>query len=549
MMENLEPKKERSPIESLKFQRKSDYKKFINFIKKETKELKGITEPKEDKLKSILKVGGGGLGFLAIGGLIGAKSRVGKDDGVIPKFGPFAIGRRNLPQSEIRLSPNTLKAPRTGKVGKVLRGTRTSGAITIPRSRMTTSMIEVKPSVGEKIAIEERKRLNIKKKLTENITKRGTKKTKLSKTQLESLGGQRVITQTLEKGDRPQSRYSNYGSRKRFRPIKGPSTPIKNYGGNMGFQKFFGGTRIGEVRPKPGFKIDPLSGNIIPIDPIEAIIQEITQSTDPIIQEAQTDPKIRKDFLRDAGLEDLNKRITQDFPSERFSKMRRGTRTFSPLDPTRVESQRITGTLGKNRFKPKGGVAKFIRKLLRRPNPKMTKDSFLGITYKGKFGSVLGAASSNPLVKAGFFILDAYAAYTSGKQVFNLRDNLGTALYDLYVSINNEIFKDDPENLKYYISESSDKNISIKQRRRNIKISEIKGKFYEKMYGGRIVSTTSDGSTNSDNRTIMIIPDNKQKNEVKSTAPIKNGGNEISFVPFEPVNSVGTDILLHKLNQ
>ena len=39
-MENLEPKREeRSPISSLKFQRKSDYKKFRNFIKKETKEL------------------------------------------------------------------------------------------------------------------------------------------------------------------------------------------------------------------------------------------------------------------------------------------------------------------------------------------------------------------------------------------------------------------------------------------------------------------------------------------------------------------------------
>ena len=28
----------------------------------------------------------------------------------------------------------------------------------------------------------------------------------------------------------------------------------------------------------------------------------------------------------------------------------------------------------------------------------------------------------------------------------------------------------------------------------------------------------------------------------------KKGETKISFVPFEPVNSVGTDILLHKLN-
>ena len=181
MMENLEPKKERSPIESLRFQRKSDYKKFRNFIKKETEELKGITEPKEDKLKSILKVGAGGLCFLAIGGLIGAKSRLGKDDGVIPKFGPFAIGRRNLPQSELQLSPNTLKAPRTQKAGKVIRGTKTTGAVTIPRSKLTTNMIEVKKSTEERRAVEKRSELvektkelqekrDIKKRFSKNYT-------------------------------------------------------------------------------------------------------------------------------------------------------------------------------------------------------------------------------------------------------------------------------------------------------------------------------------------------------------------------------------------
>ena len=243
MMENLEPKKERSPIESLRFQRKSDYKKFRNFIKKETEELKGITEPKEDKLKSILKVGAGGLGFLAIGGLIGARSRVGKDDGVIPKFGPFAIGRRNLPQSEIRLSPNTLKAPRTQKVSKVIRGTRTTGAVTIPRSRMTTNMIEVKKSPEERRAIKKRSELIEK---TKNLQEKRDIKKRLSK----NLTKRKELVKVGEVGGQTKK-------------IRGPSTPIKNYG-KMGFQKFFGGTRVGKVRPKPGFKIDPLSGDIIP---------------------------------------------------------------------------------------------------------------------------------------------------------------------------------------------------------------------------------------------------------------------------------------------
>jgi len=48
---------------------------------------------------------------------------------------------------------------------------------------------------------------------------------------------------------------------------------------------------------------------------------------------------------------------------------------------------------------------------------------------------------------------------------------------------------------------------------------------------------------------IIIAPENQKNNGVKNNIPIKKGGTEVSFVPFEPLNSVGTDILLHKLNQ
>ena len=36
---------------------------------------------------------------------------------------------------------------------------------------------------------------------------------------------------------------------------QGPSTPVKNYGGNMGFQKNSGGTGITNVRPKKGLTL------------------------------------------------------------------------------------------------------------------------------------------------------------------------------------------------------------------------------------------------------------------------------------------------------
>ena len=100
-MERLEPKKGRSPISSLNFERKSDFKKFLKFIKNETEELKGIVEPKRNKVKSILGVAGTGLGIFGIGAfLLGGR---GDDEfekgerlgGGVDLFA--AIGRRNVP--------------------------------------------------------------------------------------------------------------------------------------------------------------------------------------------------------------------------------------------------------------------------------------------------------------------------------------------------------------------------------------------------------------------------------------------------------------------
>ena len=100
-MERLEPKKGRSPISSLNFERKSDFKKFLKFIKNETEELKGIVKPKRDKVKSILGVAGTGLGIFGIGSLLLGQTRSDefekgeKLDGGVDLFA--AIGRRNQP--------------------------------------------------------------------------------------------------------------------------------------------------------------------------------------------------------------------------------------------------------------------------------------------------------------------------------------------------------------------------------------------------------------------------------------------------------------------
>ena len=553
-MERLEPKKGRSPISSLNFERKSDFKKFLKFIKNETEELKGIVEPKRNKVKSILGISGTGLGIFGISAfLLGGR---GDDEfekgerlgGGVDLFA--AIGRRNVPGvSDPKRPLASIKLPGDPRLKQNIRlGTRTR--VTRERTREEAKFAEDAQknklrqkkvvSESEQIAIKERAKRGIKKRLTQNISRRETRPQIIPKEIQKLKGGQGVLSGAGVKDlpERPISKYSDYGSRKRFSKPKTsfPKTNVKFYG-NMGFQKFFGGTRIGKVRPKPGFKIDPLSGDIIPIDPIEQIIRE-----------AEADPNVRKQFLKDSGLDDLNKRVTQsvDLPSESFSKLRQGTRTFADFEPFRDAKSkgqsRVTGTIGRRTFPQKGLLARLSRILVNKSkNPKITRDSFLGISYKGPKLSMLAKVVNNPAVKVVLFGIDLLNTIRSGGQVFNPRDNLGTALYDLYVSINNAIYKDDPEKLKLYKSLSSNEKIMVKQYQRNMKIMERQDEAVQQKFLKAI---------GKDSNNIIVVPQNQQSNNTGggNNLPSTTGGDEISFVPFEPLN-IGDDILLHKLNQ
>ena len=71
--EKIKPVESKSSVSSLKFDRASDFKKFINFIKNETKELEKIKLPKTAEVESKSKRGGV-LGLLGLGlfGLLGS---------------------------------------------------------------------------------------------------------------------------------------------------------------------------------------------------------------------------------------------------------------------------------------------------------------------------------------------------------------------------------------------------------------------------------------------------------------------------------------------
>ena len=527
-MEKIKSVKGKSPISLLKFQEKSDFKKFLKFIQDQTKELKGVKKPKENKIKSALKVGAIGLGGLGIAGLFGAAAVKDKDDefekgkGLDEDVDLFAaIGRRNEPG--IKTTPTFtrgsqgFKKPEPDLFEKFDKGTRTS--VTRGRSKVELEELKINPGASERRADDLREARKIKKRFSRNLTKTE---------QLVKVG---------EVGDQTKK-------------ISAPRTPIKKYG-KMGFQKFFGGTRIGKVRPKPGFMIDPLSGDIIQ-DPNatspEALKNIKRIANKRLLEEfARLDPEA--DALRDAASKTSPPPDVDDFYrgqkyemnrkkpiSRRFKNLRKGVIGATDRDP----SGRVTDTLSKRNFPEKGSFAKFTRRFLR-GNPKITKDSFLGISYKGPKFSMLSKLVNNPAGKVVLFGLDLYNAIQSGKQIFNPKDNLAYSLYDLYVSINNKIFENDPEKLKIYRSESSDERILLKQFQRNMNIIERQNDAARQKF----VEAQGTGSNN-----IIVVPQNQQNTNMSSgnNIPTRTGGVDLSLLPFEPLN-IGDDILLHKLNQ
>ena len=494
-MENLEPKKKRSPIESLKFQRKSDYKKFRNFIKKETKQLAGIVEPKEDKLKKVLKVGAGGLGIFALGSLFRGKGKgKGKDGGGAEVF-PFAIGRRySSPPPTITGGGPTSKKPGPLQGGK-------------------------KMPIGRSARKARRIRKFLKTKVTSNVDQKikvGAGKTKVTFSTTPDKAEVRNARKILKKfNDSAVKTLKNNikEGQNILKKIKDAELGIKTDDVFMDVD----GTFVDSFD-----KLSPRGQEL-------ANKPELTKST----QEIKIDPKkLVKPEQGGSGLVDKKGGFNTTTVPDNYTKIKKG---FAKDRLT----ERVTDVVSKNPYRRNALLKNRFMKKFFGVNQKITGEgtflkrfSSTNILGKGKVSALAGSLVKNPLVKAGLFVLDAYAAYREGKKVFNFKDNLAFALYDLGVSINNEIFKNDPSRLRVYVSESSDENIRVKQFLRNQKIIKMK----QQAMGA--------GGNN-----VIVVPENQQNNEVKSSIPIKKGGTEVSFIPIEPLNSVGTDILLHKLNQ
>ena len=79
--EKLNPYSQKNKVSRLKFERKSDYRTFLKFIKDNTKEVEDIKLPDEKKKIGLLAAGGLGLGLLALTAFRGRGSGSGLEDG------------------------------------------------------------------------------------------------------------------------------------------------------------------------------------------------------------------------------------------------------------------------------------------------------------------------------------------------------------------------------------------------------------------------------------------------------------------------------------
>jgi len=508
-MEKLKPVIGKSSISSLKFQKKSDFDKFLNFIKKQTKELEGIEKPKDDRLKSILKTGAIGLGIIGIGALLGrGKQGESGDD-----FG-FAIGRRsNKPSTQLKSLPK--ETPRTTINKKQFRGAKgtrtfsgeTSAKVTDLRKsgRTITKEFYTKKGVLSKVGETVEKKIEEGQKGTGDY-KRGSRSPMQTKQIFsipdptpEEIKAQEKIVKQYIKNQKVKKRINNNTNQDYIKDAKKLNEELK---------KSKSTKRV--IRPKKLFDISKR------VDPLELIERQAIESSDVRkLVEEQSGTKIR-DFKPQRKL--IKDRFTNKIT-------RPGVNTFSKPDPFNRYNVVDNPMLSKNPYK-RGFLSNIFKS-------KVTRDTIMGIPTKGKFFTKAGMFFKHPIVSGISFLLTLYEGYREGKDIVNFKDNIITRIYDLGVAINNElIHPDDPSQMKLFLSESSNDKIRAKEIIRNQKILELKKQQLQQNGGNNI----------------LIVPTNNQTEGVKTTVPVPTSNNEVVIPPTKPLN-IGENILLKKLDR
>ena len=452
-----------SPVASLRFNKRNDFDKFLKFIKVETKKLKKEDLPSGRGIQKILpEIAAGGIGALGIGLLFGQRGKGEKEDKELQLAGRFSPARKDFVNQ-----PSPIPSLTLGNI----QSTQTQ------RSRIKRK----RPFFRSKKIVDPKRfgkdKFNLFKLRRRGVTKDFATRIQEAKTDPDKARSLRKINPTRSRVTFSQNVDANL--------IKAEKEIVKKFFTNQD-SLVKKNAKLGDDFLK---KLNEAIGKDNPLfqgDTVDDTLKKLGRSVDGVskFEEGFDVSKFFSTKGKKSGFDLLMDRMggaSADDIDDIIRDTRRGKivvpepmgrvgTTSSAANPGSVISQNPLQNQGR------GGLARFFKRNFGE-NVKLTKQNpFTGlrkILPRG-IGTKLGMFASNPIVKAGFFFLDLYNAVQSGKNVFNLKDNLVTSLIDLGIAINNTINADDPSKLKLFIGESSDQKRRLFQIKRNRKILQLK---------------------------------------------------------------------------
>ena len=455
--EKIKPVESKSSVSSLKFERPSDFKKFINFIKNETKELEKIKLPTtaEVKPKSKRK---GALGLLGLGlfGLLGSAFGSGEegDD-------RFSIGGGTRSQ---------FKPVKIPLVGGVVNQGRNNANVRLRTEGVTKRYKEIRK---KRFRTKTQKEI----KATDDVVKQQKKVNRKSRNIIKKYNKIRKEINT----SRPKKKIN----------IAQVKSTLKDY-----FDP-----RVQKMAKKFGLADEILDPNLFALDDFMALdLKNLSEAekanlTDKFLKafpddvpegqygkySAEEMKKIEKLF----GKQQDKLKIEEDLLKEQKKELRkiRSKRYSFKGDPNFKFKFDL---FGKNvKFSPKDFLNKKFTQFGTATKP--ARDVVQKAVSKIPLSKSTGLFLGKNLMRLGKGIDFLTAGYEAFKlyQGFRKGDNIFTAYYDLGVAIHN-MFQPDKAKLMTYITNHQDSRLKVKKQEKNQKIKEEiqKAKEAQALSGG-----------------------------------------------------------------
>ena len=464
-MEKLNPLIGKPTIGSLRFNKRSEFDKFLKFIKVETKELKGKESGIGQGIKKIVPaVATGGIAAFGIGALLALRKR--KDD---PKF--FESGIIPGKSQSLRIPNTATSADRSAQ------NTKQNRQRTLRRLDRVSSnkgfFNRFRPGYTKDIGtrIEEAK--------TDPVKAEALKKSKINPTRSKVTFSQEVTSDVLRKEKEIVKKFFTNQDSLVKKNAKLGDDFLKKLNEAIGKDNpLFKGDTIDDTLKKLGRPLDDVSKFQAGKFNIQDFF-DIGKTVDKKVTTPTSGSNIGMDFLNQrvfggATADQIDDAIL-NFRSGKnqlnVDSFRRFTEGETISDPMKRVGQRRTSTISTNPVRP-GALARFF-KGIKPGGVKFTTSRLRDFVPRG-VTSFAGAAANNPFVKAGFFLFELFNAIQAGEQIIRPKDNIIQSLIDLGIAVNNTINADDPSKMRLFIGESSNEKRRSFQIKRNRRIMELK---------------------------------------------------------------------------